>query len=94
MSGRVQDGAGISLGRQLSMIRFIMRNNKKGVRLGEVQFHMTINYGMSDEWVVKYLRKWSGFGVVTQKGTRFRVNEEKWALVQRARDEEATQLEG
>lgn len=87
------DGAGISLDRQLSMIRFIMRNNRKGVTLSDIQFRMTVTHGLSDEWVVKYLKKWSRFGVVVQSGTRFRVDEEKMALVWKARDEEATLLE-
>ena len=87
------DGAGISLDRQLSMIRFIMRNNRKGVTLSDIQFRMTVTHGLSDEWVVKYLKKWSRFGVVVQSGTRFKVDEEKMALVWKARDEEATILD-
>ena len=83
----------MSLGRQLSMIRFILKNSRKGVTIRELQFHMTINYGMSDAWVIQYLKKWRLFGVVTAHGTRYKVNEEKWAMVQRARDEEATALE-
>ena len=75
------------------MIRFIMRNNRKGVTLTEVQFHMTVTHGLSDAWVVKYLRKWARFSVVVQSGTRFKVDEDKMKLVWKARDEEATILE-
>ena len=87
------DGAGISLDRQLSMMRFIMRNNRKGVTLAEVQFQMTVTHGLTDEWVIKYLKKWARFGVVTQSGSRFKVDEEKMKLVWKARDEEALTLE-
>lgn len=87
------DGAGISLYRQLSMMRFIMRNNRKGVTLSEVQFRMTVTHGLSDEWVIKYLKKWARFGVVVQAGTRFKVDEEKMKLVWKARDEEAIVFE-
>ena len=93
MSKRVLDGAGISLDRQLSMIRFIYKNNKKGVTLGGIQFYVTVTHGLTDEWVLKYLRKWSKFGVVVQKGTRFKVDEEKMQLVWKMRDEEASSLE-
>lgn len=93
VSSRIQDGAGISLDRQLSMIRFIIRNNKKGVTLGEVQMQMTVIHGLSDAWVAKYLKKWTRFGVVIPGGKGFRVDEEKMKLVWKARDEEATRLE-
>ena len=93
MSSRVLDGAGISLDRQLSMIRFIMRNNKKGVTLGDIQFQMTVTHGLTDEWVLKYLKKWAKFGVVVQAGTRFKVDEEKIKLVWAARDREESILE-
>jgi len=94
VSSRVLDGAGISLERQLSMVRFIMRNNRKGVTIAEVQFQMTVTHGLSDAWVIKYLKKWAKFKVVIQKGTKFYVDEEKMALVWRARDQEEAALEG
>ncbi len=93
MSGSVNDGAGVSLSRQLSMIRFILKKNAKGLTFDEIDFHMTINHGVSSKWVTTYLTKWRRWGVVVQRGTRFFVNEEKWIAVQRARDEEATMLE-
>ena len=90
---KVLDGATTSLNRQMSMIRFILRNNKRGVRFGDVDLHMTINHGMSTKWTEKYLKKWADFGVVVQKGTKLVVNEDKWTLIQKARDEEFTLLE-
>ena len=87
---KVLDGATTSLNRQMSMLRFILRNNAKGVRFGEVDFHMTVNHGVSSKWVTMYLKKWAEWGVVTQKTTKLYVDPVKWAMVQKARDEEFT----
>ena len=84
---RILDGAGISLNRQMDMLRFILRNNKKGVRVGEIQFHMRARHGVSTQWVEKYLKQWAGWGVVTQQGTKLHINEEKWRLLQQTRNE-------
>ncbi|GAH71198.1 unnamed protein product [marine sediment metagenome] len=86
MSSRVFDGASVSLDRQLSMIRFILRNNKKGVKFDEIDFHMTVNHGVSDRWVSKFLKKWAGWGVVTQRGQKFYVDVDQWGKVQKARE--------
>jgi len=94
VSGSVNDGAGVSLSRQLSMIRFILKKNTKGLTFDEIDFHMTINHGVSSKWVTTYLKKWRKWGVIFMRGTKFYIHEEKWAQVQRARDEEATMLEG
>lgn len=94
MSGSVNDGASVSLSRQLSMIRFIRRAPKKGVSMLELRMHITVTKGLSDGWLNKYLRKWIEFKVIERKGARFTVNEEMWTLVQKMRDEEATMLEG
>lgn len=87
MSSRVFDGASVSLDRQLSMIRFILRNNARGVKYDDIDFHMTVTHGVSDRWVSKYLKKWAKWGIVTQRGSKFYVDTEKWALVQKAREE-------
>ena len=94
MSGSVNDGAGVSLSRQLSMIRFILKKNTKGLTFDEIDFHMTINHGVSSKWVTTYLKKWRRWGVVVARGTRFYVDADKWVSVLKARDEEATMLEG
>ena len=78
----------MSLTRQLSMIRFIHRNNTKGVTLAEVQFQMTVTHGMSDAWVVKHLNKWRKFGVVILSGRRYKVDEDKMKNVWKAREQE------
>ena len=88
MSSRVFDGASVSLDRQLSMIRFILRNNKRGVKFDDVEFHMTVTHGVSDRWVSKFMKKWAKWGIIVQRGTKFYVNEEKWAMVQKAREED------
>lgn len=93
MSPEIMDGAGISLSRQLSMVRHIFKHNEKGLSFDDIDFHMTVNHGVSTRWVTTYLKKWNRWGVVVQRGTRFHVNERKWASVQKARDEEATRLE-
>lgn len=94
MSPGIYDGASNSLTRQLKMIRHIHKHNNKGLTFTEIDFHMTAIQGMSTAWTQKYLKKWSEFKVVYQKGTKFYVNEEKWVMVQRIRDEDATSLEG
>lgn len=86
MSSRVFDGASVSLDRQLSMIRFILRKAAKGVTFDNIDFHMTVNHGVTTQWITKYLKKWVRWGVVQQRGTKFYVNEEKWASVQKARE--------
>ena len=93
MSSRVFDGASVSLDRQLSMIRFILRNNARGVKYDDIDFHMTVTHGVSDRWVSKYLKKWAKWGIVTQRGSKFYVNEKKWASVQKAREEDFNVLE-
>ena len=90
---KVLDGATTSLNRQMSMIRFILRNSPRGVRFGEIDFHMTVNHGVSTKWTEKYLKKWGEWGVVVMRGTKLTVDENKWAMVQKARDEEFTLLE-
>lgn len=87
LSSRVFDGASVSLDRQLSMIRFILRKNTRGVTFDDIDFHMTVNHGVTTAWCTKYLKKWVRWKVVTQRGTKFYVDEEKWASVQKARDE-------
>ena len=93
MSSRVFDGASVSLDRQLSMIRFILRNNKKGVKFDDIDFHMTANHGLTTEWVTKYVKKWGKWGIIVLRGTKFYVNEEKWGKVQKAREEDFNVLE-
>jgi len=92
MSSRVFDGASVSLDRQLSMVRFILKHNKKGVTFDEICFHMTVNHGNTRAWVTKYVKQWAGWKVIRQRGTKFYVDEEKWVIVQRAREDEASVL--
>ena len=93
LSSRVFDGASVSLDRQLSMIRFILRNNKRGVKFDEICFHMTVTHGNTQAWVTKYMKQWATWGIIEQRHTKFYVNEEKWASVQKAREEDFTVLE-
>ena len=69
------------------MIRHIFRNNKKGLTFSEIHFYISVRHGLTENWVLKYLKQWSKFGVVVQKGLRFKVNEEKLKLVWEARDQ-------
>lgn len=90
----IKDGAGISLDRQFSMIRFIKRAGKKGATLTEIRMFMTVTHGMSDEWVTKYLKKWLGFKVVKKVTRGFNIDEKMLEIVWKMRDEEASSLEG
>ena len=83
----------MSLDRQLSMIRFILRNNKKGVKYDDIDFHMTVTHGVSDRWVSKFIKKWGKWGIIELRGTKFYVNEEKWVKVQKAREEDFNVLD-
>ena len=87
MSDKIFDGATVSLNRQLDMIRHIFRNNKKGLKFDDIQFHMLVRHGVSEAWVLKFLKLWSKFGVVKQKGIRFIVDDDKLKLVWEARDQ-------
>ncbi len=69
------------------MIRYIYRNNKKGLNFNDIHFYMSVRHGVSEAWVLKFLKQWSKFGVVKQKGIRFIVDEEKLKLVWEARDQ-------
>jgi len=69
------------------MIRHIFRNNKKGLTFSEIHFYISVRHGLTETWVLKYLKQWSKFGVIVQKGLRFKVNEEKLKLVWEARDQ-------
>jgi len=92
MSG-VRDGASVSLSRQLDMLAFILRNNKKGLKTSEIQFYMRVRHGVSKEWVNKYLTQWGSWGVITQKGIRFMIDGEKWKALQDTRSEEVILFE-
>ena len=87
ISDKIFDGASVSLHRQLDMIRHIFRNNKKGLTFSEIHFYISVRHGLTEDWVLKYLKQWSKFGVVVQKGLRFKVDEEKLKLVWEARDQ-------
>jgi len=68
------------------MIRHILRNNKKGLTFNEIHFYISVRHGLSEAWVVKFLRQWTKFGVVIQNGLKFKIDEEKLKLVWEARD--------
>lgn len=84
----LRDGAANSLDRQLDMLRFIRKAEKKGANLTEIQFYMTARHGLSDEWVIKYMKKWSKFHMIQQKGNRYTINEDRWELMQKMRDQD------
>jgi len=69
------------------MIRHIFRNNKKGLNFNKIHFYMLVRHSVSEAWVQKFLKQWSKFGIVKQKGLRFTVDEEKLKLVWEARDQ-------
>lgn len=93
MSSRVFDGASVSLNRQISMLRHIRLNNKRGLKLSEIEFFMLTTHGNRRQWVLEKLGKWVEWGVVTYKNNRYRVDEEKWTLVLNMRQEEADRIE-
>lgn len=83
----IRDGAGVSLDRQLDMLRKIFSSGKRGISLGEIQLYVRARHGLSKQWVVQYVKEWRLFGIITIKGNKFTISEDAWKQIQDLREQ-------